>query len=159
MCTPGLSGVNACSALYDISVAFPHSRMDEVVFVHLPTSSHQVKPGSCWRLRRALNVTRKAIRDHVNVVDFGTAVVSENFESIIGPSKCGYVKLLKKITEYKPDVSQWHTDVKHARAVLQFQLLGASSVGGQLRNAEDELDNEDRRRNTAAQQARISITH
>ena len=71
---------------------------------------------------------------------------------IIGPNKCGYVKLLNTVIEYKPGVFQWHTDVKHARAVIELVGLDVKtspgktdSAGGQLRNAEDELDDEDRR--------------
>ena len=44
-----------------------------------------------------------------------TFVLSENLESkvlgIIGPNKCGCVKLIKRVLEYKPGVLQWHTDV------------------------------------------------
>ena len=36
MCAVGLPGVAPCFAVDDIFVAFPHSRMDEVVFVHSP---------------------------------------------------------------------------------------------------------------------------
>ena len=58
MCAAGLLGVNACFAVYDISVAFLHSRMDEVVFVHPPKADQLVKTAFCWRLRRIRNGTR-----------------------------------------------------------------------------------------------------
>ena len=45
MCAAGVLGCDACFAVYDISVAFLHSRMDEVVFVHLPMADQLVKPG------------------------------------------------------------------------------------------------------------------
>ena len=60
--------------------------------------------------------------------DFGAVGGSpENFESkelgIIGPCRCGYVKLLNRVIEHKPGVFQWHTDVKHARAVIELMGL------------------------------------
>ena len=79
-----------------------------------------------------------------------------------GPKKCGYVKLLNRIFEYKPGVFQWHSHAKHARAAIEQMgldvetskpaptrgskdfLAKQDNAGGQLRNAEDELDDEDR---------------
>ena len=42
-------------------MAFLHSRMDEVVFVHPPKADQLVQPGFCWH-RRAMNGTRRASR-------------------------------------------------------------------------------------------------
>ena len=47
MCSAPLLGVNACCAVYDISVAFLHSRMGEVVLVH-PSQGRPA--GDTWLL-------------------------------------------------------------------------------------------------------------
>ena len=60
MCAAGLLCANASFAVHDISVAFLHSRTDEVAFVHSPKADLFVRPGFCWRLRRAMNRTRRA---------------------------------------------------------------------------------------------------
>ena len=77
-----------------------------------------------------------------------TFVLSENCESKevgnIGPNKCGHAKLLNRIIEYKPGVFQWHSDVKHFRAVIELvdsawrpasqgPLLGARRPAAQRR--------------------------
>ena len=62
MCASGLLGVNACFALFDIPVAFLHSRMDEVVFVYYSQADRLVKPGFCWPSRWTKNGTRRASR-------------------------------------------------------------------------------------------------
>ena len=50
-----------------------------------------------------------------------TFVISESKElGSLAPNKCGYAKLLNKVIEYKPGVFQWHTDVKHGRAVIEL---------------------------------------
>ena len=205
-CVAGFLGVNACFAVYDISVAFLHSRMDEVVFVHPPKADQLVRPGFSWRLRRVMNGTCRARRLWADKAKFVihragcrvltrsgirltstcwlcgvttseplvcaealqrlTLVLSEKIESkelgIIGPNKCGCVKLMNRTIKYKPGVFQWHTDVKHARAVIELMgldretskpapTLGGKycpgkqdSAGGRFRNAEDELQDEDR---------------
>ena len=58
----GFVGSGACFAVFDIAVAFLHSRMDEDVFVHPPRADGLCKPGFCWKLRRAMNGTRRASR-------------------------------------------------------------------------------------------------
>jgi hypothetical protein len=58
----GFVGAEACFAVFDISVAFLHSVMDEVVFVHPPKGDGLVRPGFCWRLRKAMYGTRRASR-------------------------------------------------------------------------------------------------
>ena len=52
MCVAGRLGVNVRFTVYDISVAFFHSRMDKVVFVHPSKADQLVKPSFCLRLRR-----------------------------------------------------------------------------------------------------------
>ena len=89
-----------------------------------------------------------------------TPVLSENFESqelgIIGPKKCGHVKLMNRTIEYRPGGFQWRTEVQHARAVVELMGLDVKTSkpaptpwikccpGGPLRNAEDDLEDEDR---------------
>ena len=48
-CSAGVLVTNACFAGYDISMAFLHSRMDEVVFVYPPKADQFVKPGFQFR--------------------------------------------------------------------------------------------------------------
>ena len=154
MCAAGLLGVNACFAVYDISVAFLDSRMDEVVCAP-PKADQLFKPGFCWRLQRKQAVAALS-RERcqwcqwsfwhpvdrcmlaVRGDDFGaagmlealqrlTSVLFENLKSkelgIIGSNKCGYVKILNMVMETKPSVFLWHTDVKHARAVIELMGL------------------------------------
>ena len=52
------------------SMAFVHSRMGEVVFVHPPKADHLVMLGFCWRLRRAMNGTRQASRLWADTLKF-----------------------------------------------------------------------------------------
>ena len=125
---------------------------------------------TCWLCGET--TSKQAV--HLKPSERLTCVLSENFESnalgIIDPNKCAYVKLLNRVIEYKPCVFQWHTDGKHARAMIELMGLDGTtqqasansweqvqpgksdsaggqpeSAGGQLRNAEDELDGEDRR--------------
>ena len=69
VCAAGLLGVSACFAVYDISVAFLHSRMDEVVFVPSPETDQLVMPGFCWRLQE-MHRTRRASRLWADTVKF-----------------------------------------------------------------------------------------
>ena len=108
-----------------------------------------------------------------------TLVLSENFESkelgVIGPNRCGYVKLLTRVIECKPGVFQWHTDAKRARAVIELMRLDvktskpaptlgskyspgkSDSAGGQLRAMTSLTMGTDV--HSAGQQARFCITH
>ena len=54
----GLAGLEACFAVFHISVAFFHAKMDELVLVHPPRD--KVPEGFCWRLRRTMYGTRRA---------------------------------------------------------------------------------------------------
>ena len=47
-------------SVLDISVAFFHAVMDELVYVHPPRD--MVPPGWCWKLRKSMYGTRKASR-------------------------------------------------------------------------------------------------
>ena len=47
-------------SVWDISVAFFHAVMDELVYVHLPRNL--VPPGWCWKLRKSMYGTRRASR-------------------------------------------------------------------------------------------------
>ena len=46
-------------AIWDISVAFYHAPMDELVYVH-PKDKRLCPAGFCWRLNKAMNGTRRA---------------------------------------------------------------------------------------------------
>ena len=54
------TGSNFFIAIWDISVAFMHATIDELIFVHPPKDL--VKPGFCWKLKSAMNGTRRASR-------------------------------------------------------------------------------------------------
>ena len=45
--------------IWDISVAFFHAVLDEVIYLH-PRCKALCPPGWCWRLLKAMNGTRKA---------------------------------------------------------------------------------------------------
>ena len=135
-------------------------RADKVKFV--------LRVAGCLVLRAMSMVFRHPVDKAVWGDDFGAAgtahfcAVRELREElgIIGPKKCCYVKLLIRVIEYKPGVFQWHTDVKHARAVIEVMGLDVEtskpaptpeikyctrkqdSAGG-LRKAEGEPDDED----------------
>ena len=56
--------------MFDISVAFLHSIMDECIFVHPPRGEGLVRPGHCWKFRRAMYGTRRASRLWADKVRF-----------------------------------------------------------------------------------------
>ncbi len=60
------TGSNFFIAIWDISVAFMHATIDELIFVHPPKDL--VPPGFCWRLKRAMNRTRRASRQWADTV-------------------------------------------------------------------------------------------
>ena len=60
------TGTSFYIAIWDISVAFMHATIDELIFVHPPKDL--VKPGFCWKLKRAMNGTRRASRQWADKV-------------------------------------------------------------------------------------------
>jgi hypothetical protein len=60
------TGSNFFIAIWDISVAFMHATIDELIFVHPPKDL--VQPGFCWKLKRAMNGTRRATRQWADTV-------------------------------------------------------------------------------------------
>ena len=66
MCPLLKTGSNLYIAIWDISVAFRHATIDELIFVHPPKDL--VPPGFCWRPKRAMNGTRRASRQWADTV-------------------------------------------------------------------------------------------
>ena len=60
------TGSNFYIAIWDISVAFMHATIDELIFVHPPDDL--VQPGFCWKLKGAMNGTRRALRQWADKV-------------------------------------------------------------------------------------------
>ena len=57
---PIFCGSAVVLSVWNISVAFFHAVMDELVYVHLPRD--MVPPGWCWKLRKSMYGTRRASR-------------------------------------------------------------------------------------------------
>ena len=57
---PIFCGSAVVLSVWDISVAFFHAVMDELVYVHPPRD--MVPPGWCWKLRKSMYGTRRASR-------------------------------------------------------------------------------------------------
>ena len=60
------TGSNFFIAIWDISVAFMHATIDELIFVHPPKDL--VQPGFCWKLKSAMSGTRRASRQWADKV-------------------------------------------------------------------------------------------
>ena len=110
----GLLGAIACFSDFDISVAFLHSRMDEVVFVH------STKADQLVRQRRAVNGTRRpgGVQWHTDVTHARAVIV------LLG--------LDVETSKPPPTLESKYCPGKQ------------DSAGGDLFNIEDEFEDEDR---------------
>ena len=77
-------------SVWDISVAFFHAVMDELVYVHPPRD--MVHPGWCWKLRKSMCGTRRASRLWAGYVrrvmeDDGSETITVFFIVFVNPSK------------------------------------------------------------------------
>lgn len=107
----GFVGGEACFAVFDISVAFLHSVMDEVVFVHPPRGEGLVRPGFCWRLRKAMYGTRRASR-----------LWADKVKLVLENAGCKVLRTMSMVF--------WHPDLRFVLAVWgdDFGTIGSKDA-------------------------------